>query len=91
MGSVLKKAHALVTQSYSGDITIRPDRQDIDVSKIFSNHSEKGARDLIEAGRRATWPKIERIRNATQISRSFTAHLAPMWTHFWETCGQHNR
>ncbi|MDZ4731158.1 MAG: DUF3336 domain-containing protein [Xanthomonadales bacterium] len=75
MASALKKAHALVTQNYSGDINIMPDRQDIDVSKIIANHSEKEAKFLIEAGRRATWPKIERIRNTTQISRCFTACL----------------
>lgn len=75
MSSVLKKAHAMVTQTYSGDITILPDRHVIDMSKVFSNHTEEGARALIEAGRRATWPKIERIRNTTQISRSFTACL----------------
>jgi len=72
MGSVLKKAHALVNQSYSGDITILPDRQAIDVSKVLSNASEPEARALIEAGRRATWPNIERIRNSTRISRCFT-------------------
>ncbi len=72
MSSVLKKAHALVKQTYSGDITIFPDRDDIDVSKVLSNASEKEAKALIEAGRRATWPKIERIRNTTQISRCFT-------------------
>ncbi|HET6565618.1 MAG TPA: DUF3336 domain-containing protein [Xanthomonadales bacterium] len=75
MGSMLKKAHALVTQVYSGDITILPDRNDIDVSKVFSNASEAEARALIEAGRKATWPKIERIRNSTQISRCFTSCL----------------
>jgi predicted acylesterase/phospholipase RssA len=75
MGSMLKKAHALVTQVYSGDITILPDRQDIDVSKLLANASEKEARALIEAGRRSTWPKIERIRNTTQISRCFTSCL----------------
>jgi len=75
LGSVLKKAHALVRQTYSGDITLYPDRNDIDVSKVLSNASEAEAKALIEAGRRATWPKIERIRNTTQISRHFTACL----------------
>ncbi|HKX56567.1 MAG TPA: DUF3336 domain-containing protein [Xanthomonadales bacterium] len=75
MGSMLKRAHALVTQNYSGDITILPDRNDIDVSKVLSNASVPEARNLIEAGRRATWPKIERIRNSTQISRCFSACL----------------
>lgn len=75
MGSMLKRAHALVTQNYSGDITILPDRNDLVVSKVLSNASEKEARNLIEAGRRATWPKIERIRNSTQISRCFSGCL----------------
>jgi predicted acylesterase/phospholipase RssA len=75
MGSVLKKAHALVRQTYSGDINILPDRQDIEMSKLISNPTEKGARALIEAGRRSTWPKIERIRNTTQISRCFSSCL----------------
>ncbi len=75
MSSVLKKAHALVKQNYSGDITIFPDRNDIEVSKVLSNASEKEAKLLIEAGRRATWPKIERIRNTTQISRCFSGCL----------------
>jgi hypothetical protein len=56
-------------QSYSGDITIYPVKQDL--SKIFSNASAEDARGLIEAGRRAVWPKIVRISNTTQISRSF--------------------
>ncbi len=75
MGPMLKTAHALVRQTYSGDITVLPDLQAIDVSKLLSNASEKEAKALIEAGRRATWPKIERIRNTTQISRCFTGCL----------------
>lgn len=69
LGSVIKKAHAIMRQSYSGDITIYPVKQDL--SKIFSNASAEDARRLIEAGRRATWPKIARISNTTQISRTF--------------------
>jgi hypothetical protein len=38
---------------------------------LFANASAETAQQLIQAGRRATWPKIERIRNTTQISRSF--------------------
>jgi predicted acylesterase/phospholipase RssA len=75
LGSVIKKAHAIVRQTYSGDITIHPARQEISMSRIFRNASEAEARSLIEAGRRATWPRIERIRNTTQISRAFDACL----------------
>jgi predicted acylesterase/phospholipase RssA len=72
LGSFIKKAHAIVGQNYSGDITIYPSRGELNMSKVFSNVSAVGARQLIEAGRRSTWPRIERIRNTTQISRTFT-------------------
>ncbi len=75
LGSMIKKAHAIVGQNYSGDITIHPPRTEFNMSKLFANPTEAGAQELIEAGRRATWPKIERIRNTTQISRTFTSCL----------------
>jgi len=75
LASVIKKAHAIVRQTYSGDITIHPARPEFNLSKVFTNATEADARQLIEAGRRATWPKIERIRNTTQISRTFSACL----------------
>ena len=73
--SVIKKAHAIVGQNYSGDITIYPARPEFNLGKVFTNATKEDARKLIEAGRRATWPKIERIRNTTQISRTFSACL----------------
>jgi predicted acylesterase/phospholipase RssA len=75
LSSIIKKAHAIVGQTYSGDITIFPARSELSMSKVFANASEADARQLIEAGRRATWPRIERIRNTTQISRTFSACL----------------
>jgi hypothetical protein len=72
LGSIIKKAHAIVGQNYSGDITIYPTREEFHFSKMFSNVSKEVADRLIEAGRRATWPRIERIRNTTQISRTFS-------------------
>jgi TAG lipase/steryl ester hydrolase/phospholipase A2/LPA acyltransferase len=72
LGSIVKKAHAIVGQNYSGDITIYPAREEFHFSKMFSNVSKEEAKRLIDAGRRATWPRIERIRNTTQISRTFT-------------------
>lgn len=75
LGSIIKKAHAIVGQNYSGDITIYPVRGEFSMSKVFSNMKTDDAKLLIEAGRRATWPRIERIRNTTQISRTFTSCL----------------
>jgi len=75
LGSIIKKAHAIVGQNYSGDITIYPTRNEFNVGQIFANASLQGASQIIDAGRRATWPRIERIRNTTQISRTFGSCL----------------
>jgi len=75
LSSVIKKAHALVSQTYSGDITIYPEKQLMQVGSILSNLSPEQAREMMFQGRRSTWPKIERVRNTTQISRTFDACL----------------
>jgi predicted acylesterase/phospholipase RssA len=71
LGSVIKKAHAVARQNYSGDITIYPERNLLNIYRIFNNVDPGKMEALIMEGRRATWPKIERIRNTTQISRTF--------------------
>ena len=78
LGSIIKKAHAMVSQTYSGDITIYPERHLINMSKIFTNLDPDQAAKMMHEGRRATWPKIERIRNTTQISRTFDECLKRM-------------
>lgn len=78
LSSVIKKAHALVSQTYSGDITVYPEQQLMRMGKILSNLTPKQAEEMMLQGRRATWPKIERIRNTTQISRTFDRCLREM-------------
>jgi predicted acylesterase/phospholipase RssA len=82
LSSVIKKAHAMISQTYSGDITIYPERHLHNISRIFSNPDPKQFEKLIQEGRKATWPKIERIRNTTQISRVFDACLQRMSERF---------
>ncbi len=78
LSSFIKKAHAMVSQNYSGDITIHPESHLINVSKIFTNLNQDQVSSMMLEGRRATWPKIERIRNTTQISRTFDDCLKRM-------------
>jgi len=78
LGSVIKKAHAIARQTYSGDITIYPERRLMSLGKTFSNFGEAEIEKILWEGRRATWPKIERIRNTTQISRTFDRCLKCM-------------
>ena len=71
LGSVIKKAHAIASQTYSGDITVYPDNNLMKLSRMFTNFGPRQVEKMMLEGRRATWPKIERIRNTTQISRTF--------------------
>jgi predicted acylesterase/phospholipase RssA len=71
LGSIIKKAHAVISQTYSGDITIYPERHVLNWGKMLANLDSEQVMSFRQEGRRATWPNIERIRNTTQISRTF--------------------
>ncbi len=78
LGSMIKKAHAIASQTYSGDITVYPDRNLMNLGKMFTNFGPAEVEKMMLEGRRATWPKVERIRNTTQISRTFDSCLRRM-------------
>jgi predicted acylesterase/phospholipase RssA len=78
LGSIIKKAHAMARQTYSGDITIYPERSWFGFTRAFNNLGPTQLEAMMLEGRRATWPKIERIRNTTQISRTFDDCLQRM-------------
>ena len=78
LGAMIKKAHAVASQTYSGDITIYPEKHLMNLGKMFTNFGPDEVAKMILEGRRATWPKIERIRNTTQISRTFDDCLKRM-------------
>ncbi|MCW8845830.1 MAG: DUF3336 domain-containing protein [Gammaproteobacteria bacterium] len=71
LNALVNKAHAVATQTYSGDVTIYPDRNLSDLLKIFSNPTHEEIQDFIMAGRRAAWPKMARVHNTTIISQTF--------------------
>ncbi len=66
----LTQVHALVSQDYTADITITPNFNLLNPLKLFSNPQKDDISNLVLAGERATWPKIEWIRNCTKISRT---------------------
>ena len=78
VGNLIKRAHAVARQNYSGDITIFPEKSVFSLGRVFNDVGPKQMEAMILAGRRATWPKIERIRNTTQISRTFDGCLQRM-------------
>ncbi|MBX6421463.1 MAG: DUF3336 domain-containing protein, partial [Nevskia sp.] len=66
----------ILQQRYSGDVSIVPRQTPAQLLRMFSNLKPEELRRLIREGERATWPKIERIRVQTRISRAFEDCLA---------------
>ncbi len=63
-------ALSVINQSYVGDITISPLKKIHNPLRALSRRSRDEIRELIDEGARATWPRIERIRIQTRISRT---------------------
>ncbi|MGQ0622820.1 MAG: DUF3336 domain-containing protein [Panacagrimonas sp.] len=68
---VADQLNAVIAQRYSGDITILPRHTPGQLVRMFSNLSTRELAQFIRDGERATWPKIDRIRNQSAISRAF--------------------
>ncbi len=75
LGLLLDKAYSMADQSYCGDITVFPPSWLSNLLNVFSNPSPERIAEFILTGERTTWPKLERVRNATRISRSFESCL----------------
>lgn len=70
LGYFLTQVHALVSQDYTADITITPNFKVLKPWRLFSNPQKEDISNLVLAGERATWPKLEWIRNCTKVSRT---------------------
>lgn len=70
-GRVVDKLNDILQQRYSGDVTLFPQQTPAQLMRMLANPSAVDIARYIQDGERATWPKIERIRMQTRISRSF--------------------
>ena len=68
-------AMSVVNQDYVGDINILPPFKFHNPLKLLTHRPVEEVLDLIKAGEKATWPKIEMIRVQTKISRTLEAIL----------------
>jgi predicted acylesterase/phospholipase RssA len=66
----------VLQQRYSGDISVFPKQSPAQLLRMFSNPTPQAIAGFIRDGERATWPKLERIRLQTRISRAFEDCLA---------------
>ena len=58
---------SVVTQEYTADVNIIPRYRFFDPRKLLAQLTEKQLMNLIREGERATWPKVEMIRNCSKI------------------------
>ncbi|MDX1736466.1 MAG: DUF3336 domain-containing protein, partial [Halioglobus sp.] len=67
---LVSSVHALLDQEYSGDINIVPSFGFYNPAKLLSHLDEDDLVELMEAGERSTFPRVEAIRTCTKISRT---------------------
>ena len=67
---ITNSALSVINQSYVGDITISPLSKVHNPLRALSWRTREEISELVDEGERATWPRIERIRIQTRISRT---------------------
>ncbi len=65
--NTLTKAVSVLSQKYSGDITIFPEISYADFPRMLSNPTPEFMLQAQLSGERATWPKLSRIKNHCAI------------------------
>jgi predicted acylesterase/phospholipase RssA len=60
----------IIQQRYSGDVNIFPSHTPRQLMRMFSNLTADELQCYIREGERRTWPRLERIRVTTRISRT---------------------
>jgi len=78
LGAATRMWYSVVTQDYTADVNILPKQRFWDPTKLLAPLTPEGAMHLIESGRNATWPHIERIRNCTAITRRVDAAIVDL-------------
>lgn len=68
-------SRSVINQRYTGDINIMPSYRLVDPRKLLALRSEEEVMELIRAGERAAWPKLEMIRLQSMIGRTLDGIL----------------
>ena len=85
---ITNSALSVINQSYVGDITISPLSKVHNPLRALSWRTREEISELIEEGERATWPRIERVRIQTRISRTLDPILRACEEHHIEHYGK---
>lgn len=76
----LTKLKSILTQRYSGDITILPEICYSDVQRMLTNPTPEFMVNASLCGQRATWPKISRIQSHCSIELALDRAIAQLRT-----------
>ncbi|OAA36834.1 Acyl transferase/acyl hydrolase/lysophospholipase [Metarhizium rileyi] len=68
--NLMTKCRTILSQKYSGDITILPEIAMHDLPKLLSNPTADFMLRLCILGERATWPRLSRVRDRCAIELS---------------------
>lgn len=73
LATTLEAASAILDQDYSGHVTILPEVNLWRYMRVTANPNPEAVRRFILEGERATWPRLEMIRNQTLIADTLEA------------------
>ncbi|KAI9051969.1 hypothetical protein LZ554_004223 [Drepanopeziza brunnea f. sp. 'monogermtubi'] len=71
--NLVTKARSVLSQKYSGDITILPEIEYKDFPRMLKNPTAEFMVQACLSGQRATWPKMSRIRNHCAVELELDA------------------
>ncbi|MDX1504765.1 MAG: DUF3336 domain-containing protein [Spongiibacter sp.] len=78
VAQLFRMTSSVLAQTYTGDINILPPNRFHNPLRLLSTRSTEEIMDMIKAGERATWPKIEAIRLQTRVSRELDRLLSEL-------------
>jgi NTE family protein len=70
--------HAMMSQTYYGDVTIAPNYKLRHYMKVLSNPSSEFIQELMLEGERSTWPKMSMIATHSRISKTLEKSIAKL-------------
>jgi TAG lipase/steryl ester hydrolase/phospholipase A2/LPA acyltransferase len=78
--NIITKARSVLSQKYTGDITILPEIPYEDVSRLLKNPTAEFMNQTCLHGERATWPELSRIRTCCAVELELDAAVQTLRT-----------
>lgn len=78
--TTVTKLRSVLSQKYSGDITILPDFNVHDLPRILKNPDPEFMERSTLSGERATWPKLSRIRDRCAVELAIDSSIQTLRT-----------